>query len=145
MAQYQPALRSGFKQRSQDFKALESSLQSGDLTGAQQAFADLQKDLPNSSQTTAATSSNASAPTGQLGTDFQALQSALQAGDLSGAQGAFATLKQDMQSAGATHRAHHHHHQQKADATSSSSQAATPTSATSNSGSVLTSLLDTQA
>ena len=145
-AQYQTSIRSGFKQRSQDFKALESSLQSGDLSGAQQAFAALQKDLPNSSQTTGATSSNASTPTSQLSTDFQALQSALQSGDLSGAQGAFATLQQDMQSAGATQGARrHHHHHQKTGAPGSSSEATSPATSTSGNGTALTSLLDTQA
>src|SRR5664280_393361 len=88
-AQYQPSIQSSFKKQSQDFKALQSALQSGDLTSAQQAFASLQKDRPNSTQA-AATTSNASGQNSPLANDFQALQTALQTGDISSAQSAFA-------------------------------------------------------
>ena len=43
--------------------------------------------------------------------DFQNLASALQTGDLAGAQQAYTQLTQDLQSAGQI-RAHHHHHHQ---------------------------------
>ena len=93
---YQPDVQSPWKNRAQDFKALQTALQAGDLSGAQQAFATLQKDQPASSQAAQA----ANAPS-------QNSQGALTSGDVSGAQQAFAALKQDIQGAG---RAGHHHH-----------------------------------
>jgi hypothetical protein len=71
-----------------DLAAIGNALQSGDLTGAQNAFATLMQDMGNSSG-----QSTASTP----GTDLTALSSALQSGDLTGAQNAFATLMQDLQ------------------------------------------------
>ena len=104
---YQQEVQSPWKQRAKDFNALQSALQAGDLSGAQEAFAALQKDQPNSSQ--AAQASSASSQNSQGAKDFQALQSALSSGDLSGAQQAFASLKQDLQGAGRPGRHHHHH------------------------------------
>jgi hypothetical protein len=71
-----------------DLAALGGALQSGDLTGAQDAFATLPQDMGNGSgQTTTATP----------GMDLTSLGNALQSGDLTGAQDAFATLMQDLQ------------------------------------------------
>jgi hypothetical protein len=129
--EYQTAAQqSTFQQRAQDFKALQSALQSGDLSGAQQAFASLQQDLPGTAQI--ANGSNQSNPVSKVSQDFQALQSALQSGDLATAQQAFSTLQQDLQSA---HKAHHHHHHapdssaptQPGNASSSSTTALAPT------------------
>jgi hypothetical protein len=50
--------------------------------------------------------------------DFQNLATALQAGDLSGAQQAFTQLTQDMQGTGQTHGHHHHHHHHQSSGTS---------------------------
>jgi len=112
---YQTGTQSAWKQGAQDFKALQSALQSGDLSGAQQAFATLQQDLPSSTQTTKSTAtSSQTTPTAK---DFQALQSALSSGDLSGAQQAFASLKQDLQSAGKAHKHQHHHSGSESSAT----------------------------
>ena len=61
---------SNWQQRQQNFKSLASSLQSGDLAGAQQAFAAIAANNPNI---------NGNSPLGQIG-------KALQAGDISGAQ-----------------------------------------------------------
>jgi len=108
---YQTNAPTPWQQRAQDFKALANALQSGDLTGAQQAFAALQKDQPGSTSTTSASGQNS-----QASNDFQSLQNALQSGDLSGAQQAFASLKQDLQGA---HRGHHHHHHRSTQNTSS--------------------------
>ena len=102
---YQPDVQSPWKKRAQDFKALQTALQAGDLSGAQQAFATLQKDQPASSQ--AAQTANAPSQNSQGAKDLQALQGALTSGDVSGAQQAFAALKQDIQGAG---QAGHHHH-----------------------------------
>ena len=103
---YQPDVQSAWRQRTQDFKALQTALQSGDLSGAQQAFAAMQKDQQNSSQATQA--SSASSQNSQDAKDFQALQTAFSSGDLSGAQQAFAALQKDLQ--GTSQAGHHHHH-----------------------------------
>jgi ribosomal protein S20 len=122
---------SGFKPQIQDFKALQSALQSGDLSGAQSAFASLQKAMQNKSQ--AAGANNPSSQNSQLGNDMQSLQSALQGGDLSAAQKAFASLQQDMKSASqaaGTGRAHRHHHHQGGGVQAASSTSTTSTTGT---------------
>ena len=86
----------------QDFKALASALQSGDLTTAQSAFAAWQKDMTGSQQ-----SATGFGATDTLSQDIQSLQSALQSNDITSAQKAFSQLVQDLQSA---HKSHHHHH-----------------------------------
>jgi len=63
---------SNWQQRQQNFKALGSALQSGDLTGAQQAFATITANNP-------AAANNPSSPLAQIG-------QALQSGNLAGAQ-----------------------------------------------------------
>ena len=130
---YQTSVQSSFNQRAQDFKALQTALQSGDVTSAQQAFASMQKDMQNSSQAAGATS-NPSGQSSQISTDFGTLQSALQSGDLSGAQ-----------SAGAARGAHHHHHHQSGGATSSTTPASSSTPSSNTGGSIIASLLDIQA
>lgn len=117
--------KSAFAQRRQDFKSLSDALQSGDLTGAQQAYAALQKDAParaagQGQQGGQQQSGNGSSPQNA----FASLGQALQSGDLSGAQQAFSQLQNDAQQARGGH--HHHHH-----GTGSSS------SSDSNSGSVV--------
>jgi hypothetical protein len=88
---------------------LSQALQSGNLQDAQTAFTTLQGDIQqqqgsgqvrhhhhhggNSSQSTA---SAASQQTNPVATAFGALSQALQSGNLSGAQTAFATLQQDL-------------------------------------------------
>jgi hypothetical protein len=79
-----------------DLAAIGNALQSGDLSGAQSAFATLQQDTGTSSGQS--TTSTTSTP----GTDLTALSSALQSGNLSDAQNAFATLMQDLQNSIAT-------------------------------------------
>ncbi len=102
--------RSTVKQGKQDFSQLLSALQSGDVSGAQQAYAAMQQLLPgfqasaNSTDASAAssTTSTAAASTtsgnisaGTVGTDFSALGTALNSGSLSGAQEAVAKLQKD--------------------------------------------------
>ena len=110
----------------QDFKQLASSLQSGDLSGAQKAYSALQQLLPNQSQSSQA-STSASNP---ISTDFAALGKALQSGNLSSAQEAFSQLQNDLQSASSSStansltqamRGHHHHHRASNSESSSSS------------------------
>jgi hypothetical protein len=81
----------------QDFSGLTTSLASGDLTAAQNAFATLMQDLKagglhhhhHHRHTGSAQSTN-------LSTDLTAIGNALQSNDLAGAQKAFATLMQDI-------------------------------------------------
>ena len=105
-----------FQQVKKDFSALKTSLTSGDLAGAQQAFQTLQTDMQNIGQAQSSQQAGASSP---LDNDLNALGAALQNGDTSGAQKAFATLQKDMQQMRQTqggsqtqkaHGHHHHHH-----------------------------------
>ena len=70
---------SNWQQRQQNFKALGSALQSGDLAGAQQAFATITANNP-------AAANNPSSPLAQIG-------QALQSGNLAGAQQAAQTWR----------------------------------------------------
>jgi hypothetical protein len=96
------------QQPQQAFQAVGQALQSGDLAGAQQAFAALQKDAPKSG----GAQGNGQGPnsTNPTATDFQNLSQALQSGDLSAAQAAYAKLQTDQQAARSGGRHHHHHH-----------------------------------
>jgi hypothetical protein len=67
---------------------------SGDLAGAQKAFATLTKHRQNVGQ---AQNGPQTAASTQLSTDLAALGKALQSDDLAGAQKAFGTLIQNMQ------------------------------------------------
>ncbi|MGA3115010.1 MAG: hypothetical protein ABSF90_11340 [Syntrophobacteraceae bacterium] len=87
---YQTNLQTAFTQVQNDFNQLGQALQSGDLAGAQSAFATLQQDIQNASQS----------QSGQQQSNWSALANALQSGDLAGAQKAFAALQTN----------HHHHH-----------------------------------
>jgi len=128
---------SWYQQQFQDFKALASALQSGDLSGAQSAFSSWQSDLQSIAPSNAQ-SQVQDQPFGsntKANSDFQALSSALQSGDISGAKQAFANLKKDVQSANGAkgaHRGHHHHRvkpQNDGDSTQSSTSTSTSTTA----------------
>ena len=98
-------------QFSTDLAAIGTALKSGDLSGAQKAFATLQQDMQQARQTQGGQQTqkthhhhhhhgsgaqSAQNTTSNPLTDLAAIGSALQSGDLSGAQKAFATLQQDM-------------------------------------------------
>ena len=86
-----------FQKIQQDFKQLASDLQSGDLSGAQSAYASIEQLLPaNQSSSGSATGSNGSSA---IQSEFASLGQALQSGDLSGAQSAFSQLQSDLQTA----------------------------------------------
>jgi hypothetical protein len=86
-----------FQKIQQDFKQLASDLQSGDLSGAQSAYASIEQLLPaNQSSSGSATGSNGSSA---IQSDIASLGQALQSGDLSGAQSAFSQLQSDLQTA----------------------------------------------
>src|SRR6185369_11694540 len=92
-----------FKTIKQDFQKLQSALKSGDLKGAQDAYAQLKQDLP--------ADSSGSSTSSQPRTDLDAIGAALQSNDLTGAQKAFATFQQDVKAARGAHGRHHHHDQ----------------------------------
>ncbi|HUW50486.1 MAG TPA: hypothetical protein VMV75_05655 [Sulfuricella sp.] len=114
-----------FKQRKQDFTTLANALQSGDLAGAQKAFASMQQDSQTISQArggqgsdrdgnndgSKAVQAGQSSQSGKTGMRdlMNQLQQALSSGDLQSAQQAFASVQQSMQAnQGQGH--HHHHH-----------------------------------
>ena len=112
---YTNPYQTNFRQGVQDFQSLASALQSGNLSGAQSAFSSLEQDLPGISQVlqAGANSSASGTSTNPIGQALQSLSSALQSGDISGAQQAFASLQQGLQATqgtGHAHRGHHHHH-----------------------------------
>jgi hypothetical protein len=119
---------SAFKQRRQDFQALAQALGSGDLTGAQKAFAAFQQDMQTIRQSRAGQQSQTGQQSSQTSVKdaIDALGKALSAGDLSGAQKALDTLKQDFQSM-AQSKAHGHHHHRHTDSAQSASGANAPT------------------
>lgn len=105
------------------FKALATALKNGDLSGAQTAFAALQKNRPQSPASAQGTDGTTPVEQG-----FNSLQTALQKGDLASAQQAFSSIQQDFQKMGGA-RGHHHHHG-GGDATSAAPAATAEPSAT---------------
>ena len=110
---YQPSQQDSLRQQ---FQQLVKSLNSGDLSGAQQAYASL-------TQAQGATQIDPNSPFGQA---LAQIGKSLQSGDLAGAQQALSSLKQ--QAASGTHHHHHHHHGSSSSA-SNSSNSTTSTSA----------------
>jgi outer membrane protein assembly factor BamD (BamD/ComL family) len=84
-----------------DFAALGQALSSGNLTQAQSAFSQLQGDLQNASQPTggavATPPDPAQTPRLQVRQDYAQLAGDLQSGNLTGAQSAFTSLEQTLQ------------------------------------------------
>jgi hypothetical protein len=89
---------SSMAKRSEDFTMLQTTLQTGNLSAAQSAFAAFQQDVQKTAQT--AGPSGLFAPGTQTSKDLQTLGSALKSANLAAAQRAFATLQQDIQTAG---------------------------------------------
>jgi hypothetical protein len=102
----------------QDFRQLASSINSGDLAGAQQAYAALSQDQSSGQGPFANPNSPASQALNQIGT-------ALQNGDLSGAQQALSSLQQAPGG--------HHHHGHHGGGSVSPTAAASPSSDSTNS------------
>ena len=99
--------QNSFKKLQADFKALSTALQNNDLASAQQAFAQIQKDDPKLAQAMPAQQNSSSGNSANSASnDLASLASALQNGDLSGAQKALAAFQQDAQAV----RGHHHRH-----------------------------------
>jgi hypothetical protein len=133
---YQSTNLNAFIQFVNDFNAIGSALQSGNLSDAQSALATFQQDLPGNSQT------STHQPFGnntQANTDYQSLVSALESGNLSDAQKAYASLENDLQGteAGKSHRHHHHHGFGESDTTQTAASTATTSSPSDDADSVL--------
>lgn len=79
----------------QDLQALQQALSSGDLAGAQQAFAQFKQDFHGAHHGRALFQTGVS---DTLKQDLQQLQSALKSGDLAGAQQVFTQFKADFKS-----------------------------------------------
>jgi hypothetical protein len=106
-----------------DFKSLAQALQSGDLAGAQQAWSTLKQDAPWIARASSSSAASSTTSTSPIASALQTLGSALQSGDAVGAQQAFSSLQQAMQSA---HHGHHHH---RASQSTAPSQPATSSTA----------------
>lgn len=97
-------------ERPHPFQALSSALKSGDLAGAQKAFADLQAKFQ---------ARKGGSNDNDADDKMSSLATALQSGDLAGAQQAFSQIQSKM-------GGHHHHHGQ-ASSSNQSTTSATPT------------------
>jgi urate oxidase len=135
---YQPSsIQNSFQQRRAEFQQLGQDLQSGNVTAAQQDYAELTASTSgaSSSSTTAATATSSSSSTASsassLAQEFTALGQALQTGNLSAAQQAYSAMQQDAQSISQTQGHHHHHHHHSG--ASSNSQTSTDGSSSSTS------------
>jgi hypothetical protein len=131
----------------QTFEQLASSLQSGDLAGAQKALSSLES-LVQTNQSTSQTLTVHSTSTrnSTIQNDVAALGQALNFGDLSAAQSDFSRLVKDLrpegqngataQSVGSTHHHGHHHHPEASDsdssATTTETTASTPIASSQN-------------
>jgi hypothetical protein len=123
----------------QDMNALATAINSGDLQGAKDALSTIESHKPQSgSSTTASTTTDGTAQAAATSTDkraqdFQALQSALDSGDMSAAKTALNTIQSDMQS----HKGGHHHgggHHHSSTQTADASNATDTTQSTASQG-----------
>jgi hypothetical protein len=143
---YSPFAASGANASGQNspaalFQQLGQDLKSGNLSGAQSAFAAIQSELLQASLTGSASNASGPAPgsaangvSGSVTTDFQNLGKDLQSGNLSAAQADYTKLTQDGQAQGAltgAHR-HHHHHDSGGIPSSSATNSVATANATSN-------------
>jgi soluble cytochrome b562 len=102
--------QASIQQRQQDFSQLAQALQGGNLAAAQSAFSALQNTNGQAQSSNATNGSNSNSSGNTISNDFAALAQALQSGNISSAQSAFAQLQTAMnaQQSGGHH--HHHHH-----------------------------------
>jgi hypothetical protein len=87
----------GANPAAQDFNQLATDLKAGNTTAAQQDFTNLQKDLQTQPPTIRHHHHHSSSGDNQIGQMISQLSQALQSGNLSTAQKAYATLQQDLQ------------------------------------------------
>jgi ribosomal protein S20 len=118
----------------QDIQALQTALAAGNLEGAQKAFAAVQTDTSQFRASNATkTSDSAQGGSNPVQKDLQALQSALSAGDIAGAQKAFSAFQSDVKSA-RTHHGHHHRHAESNSTTVPANMTESAPSSNSNTG-----------
>lgn len=142
-------LTSIYAQQRQDFQALASAVNAGDISQAQQALSGLQGDTQTTPATTSSSEQTSQSGSGfgvQIKADFSSLLSAVQSGDITGAQKALASLQQDSNSAsqganGEGQTLHHHHHHHGEGGESSGATSTTAASTDQASGAAGTSLL----
>ena len=111
---------SGFRQIVEGIEVIGRALQSGDVSSAKNALTALQQALQASAQSSLQNAtSQLFGKNSQANTDYKNLTHALQSGDLSTAQQAYASLQNDLKPA---HIVHHH-----SNATLSTSSSTPPT------------------
>jgi hypothetical protein len=96
-----------------DLQTLQADLSSGKLDAVQKDFASFRQDALNLFQGSNLSQSSPNLIGSTLSaaaTDLQALQTALDGGDLTNAQKAFAAFQQDVQNTQNGSHGHHHHH-----------------------------------
>lgn len=96
------AWQASMSQRREDFQSLASSLQSGDLSGAQQAYSAMESTFPSANSPISAASSTATSSGGAASSvqqEFAALGQDLSSGNLTQAQQDFTQLQDDFQAA----------------------------------------------
>jgi len=86
----------------QDFQAIGSALQSGNLSSAKGAVSNFQTILQSVSQASASSSSQPFGANTKANTDYQNLLASLQSGNLTVAQTAFNSLTTDLLASGPT-------------------------------------------
>lgn len=96
--------QNNFQQIQKEFQRLGQDLQSGNLSQAQEDFATLKQDLPDSSSLA---NSNSNNPIVQA---FNSLSQDLRSGNLNAAQQDYTSLQQDLQQNTNTTQVHHHRH-----------------------------------
>jgi hypothetical protein len=126
----------------QEFQTLASAIRSGDILQAQQALTSLQANSQAPQATSGSSGQTTQSGSGfgvQIKTDFSNLSSAVQSGDITGAQNALASLQQDFsQNAGdgsqtsQTHHRYHHHSGGNETSSEASSGTSTATGQTSS-------------
>jgi len=120
-----------YQQFQQNLQGLGAALRSGSLTDAQQSFQALLQGLSTPVGAASSSSSTSTgAQQGSLAQDMKALDTALQAGNLTDAQQAFQTLTKDLQSMQQAHHHHHHHKTQAAGADGTATQTSTTVAGT---------------
>ena len=120
------------QQFKQDLQDLSQALQSGDLSGAQQAFSVLQQLMPNvSSSDSQQQNLQPITGTSSINTDLSALTQAIQSGNQTDTQTDLSKLTQDLQSVGG--KGHHHRHYHHASTSSQDTTAAASDASSSSS------------
>lgn len=126
--------RADFLQLRDSYKALDSSLQSGDVDGAKQALSDFMQALQNLPGRRGDKSQSGQGS--KIGDDLKAIDTALQSNDTEAAKKAFEALTKDMQSL--RHARGHHRHHKDNDGDDPAATGTTVTTTTNTSGTTTT-------